>query len=312
MPTSQKPVLVVGSINVDLVANAEKIPVAGETVRGIDFQVHAGGKGANQAVAVARLGYPVELIGKVGTDAFGDQALSHLKEAGVGMDAVERHDGTSGVAMIAVSPQGENSIVVVPGANAHVTPPFLEEHRETIRRAGIVLTQLETPIDTGEYLANLCEAEGIPLMLDPAPAHALPEKLFRRLRWLTPNETEAAFLATQVSDHASESEPAEIADILLDKGVQSVILKMGSRGVCLATANTFLQMIPAFPVKAVDTTAAGDAFNGAFATALMLGMEQMKAARFAVAAAAISVTRHGAQPSMPTQVEVEELLRPSW
>jgi ribokinase len=175
-----------------------------------------------------------------------------------------------------------------------------------------VLTQLETPIDTVEYLANLCEAEGIPLMLDPAPAQALPEKLFRRLRWLTPNETEAAFLATQFSDNARGSEPAEIADILLDKGVESVILKMGSRGVCLATPNTLLQMIPAFPVKAVDTTAAGDAFNGAFATALMLGMEQVKAARFAVAAAAISVTRHGAQPSMPTRAEVEELLRPGW
>jgi ribokinase len=193
MPTSQKPVVVVGSINVDLVANAEKIPVAGETVRGTDFQVHACGKGANQAVAVSRLGYPVELIGKVGTDAFGDLALSHLREAGVGMDAVERHDGTSGAAMLAVSPQGENSIVVVPGANAQVTPPFLEEYRETIRRAGIVLTQLETPINTIEYLANLCEAKGIPLMLDPAPAHALPEKLFRQLCWFTPNETELPF-----------------------------------------------------------------------------------------------------------------------
>ena len=309
MATSQKPIVVVGSINIDLVAKAERIPVAGETVRGIDFQVHAGGKGANQAVAVARLGYPVELIGKVGTDAFGDQALSSLQEAGVGMNAVERHDGTSGVAVIAVSPHGENSIVVVPGANAHVTPTFLEKHRETIRRAGIVLTQLETPIDTLEHLANVCEEEEVPLMLDPAPAQELPEQLFRRLRWLTPNETEAAFLATQFSNIARGSEAAEIADILLDKGVESVILKMGSRGVCLATANTFFQMIPAFPVKAVDTTAAGDAFNGAFATALMLGMEQVKAARFAVAAAAISVTRPGAQPSMPTRAEVEELLR---
>jgi ribokinase len=309
MRTSLKPIVVVGSINVDLVANAERIPLAGETVRGIDFQVHAGGKGANQAVAVARLGYPVQLIGKVGTDAFGDQVLSHLHEAGVGMDAVERQEGTSGVAVIAVSPSGENSIVVVPGANAQVTPAFLDEHRETIRLAGIVLTQLETPIDTVEYLADLCEEDGVPLMLDPAPARALPESLFRRLRWLTPNETEAAFLATQFSGDARGLEPAKIADVLLGKGVEGVIFKMGSRGVCLASANAALQRIPAFPVKAVDSTAAGDAFNGAFATALMLGMEEVRAARFAVAAAAISVTRQGAQPSMPTRAEVEELLQ---
>ena len=149
-------------------------------------------------------------------------------------------------------------------------------------------------------------------MLDPAPAHALPEKLFRGLRWLTPNETEAAFLTAQLSDHAHGSEPAEIADVLLDKGVESVILKMGSRGVCLAPATASSQIIPAYPVKAVDTTAAGDAFNGAFATALMLGMEEVRAARFAVASAAISVTRHGAQPSMPTRAEVEELLGSDW
>jgi ribokinase len=309
MPSSQKPIVVVGSINIDLVANAEKIPAAGETVRGNDFQVHPGGKGANQAVAVARLGYPVQLIGKVGTDAFGDQLHAYLKETGVNVDAVERHEGASGVAMITVSPQGENSIVVTPGANAEVTADFIDAHRETIRGAGIVLAQLEIPIDTVEHLASLCEAEGIPLMLDPAPAHALPLAIFRHVQWFTPNETEAAFFAAKVGEDVGELKPEKTANALLAAGAESVVLKMGSRGVYLSSANGLSQMIPAFRVTAVDTTAAGDAFNGAFATALMLGFEQQVGARFAAAAAAISVTRPGAQPSMPTRAEVDELLR---
>jgi ribokinase len=312
MPSSQKPIVVVGSINIDLVANAEKIPLAGETVRGSDFQVHPGGKGANQAVAGARLGYPVQLIGKVGTDVFGEQLLSSLQEAGVNVNAVARHEGTSGIAMIAVSPRGENSIVVTPGANAQVTPHFLDSHRETIRGAGIVLTQLEIPIETVAHLADLCGEEEIPLMLDPAPAHALSPGILRHLRWFTPNETEAAFFASQLAEGARKPEPEQIANVLLAAGFGNVVLKMGSGGVYLSStdgsANVFSHRIPAFPVKAVDTTAAGDAFNGAFATALMLGMPQEEAARFAAAAAAVSVTRHGAQPSMPTRAEVDELL----
>ncbi len=304
MPSSQKPIVVVGSINIDLVASAEKIPVAGETVRGTDFQVHPGGKGANQAVAISRLGYPVQLVGKVGTDAFGEQLRSYLLDAGVDVTAVERHEGTSGVAMIAVSPRGENSIVVIPGANAHVTPAFLDAHRQTIRGAGIVLAQLEIPIETVEHLARICAEEGIPLMLDPAPAHKLPSAIFRHLRWFTPNETEAAFF----SEDAIQGEPAQIAKALLEAGVEGVVLKMGSRGVYLASGDHLSQALPAFAVKAVDTTAAGDAFNGAFATALMLGMVQVEAARFASAAAAVSVTRAGAQPSMPTRSEVDEML----
>jgi ribokinase len=309
MSSSQKPIVVVGSINIDLVASAEKIPVAGETVRSSDFQMHPGGKGANQAVAVARLGYPVQLIGKVGTDAFGGQLLSYLREAGVDVSAVERHEGTSGVAMIAVSPRGENSIVVTPGANAQVTPAFLESHREKIRGAGMVLAQLEIPIETVEHLASLCGEEGIPLMLDPAPAHALPSKVLHHLRWFTPNETEAAFFVAQFAKDMRVAEPERIASALLDAGVESVVLKMGSRGVYLASANYSSRTVPAFQVEAVDTTAAGDAFNGAFATALTMGMEQMEAARFAAAAAAISVTRSGAQPSMPTRAEVDALMR---
>ncbi|QNI33169.1 ribokinase [Alloacidobacterium dinghuense] len=307
MTSVQKPIVVVGSINIDLVANAEKIPAAGETVRGTDFQVHPGGKGANQAVAVARLGYPVQLVGKVGTDSFGDQVLSYLQQTGVDVEAVEKHRGTSGVAIIAVSPDGENSIIITPGANAHVTPDFLNMHHGAIRNAGIVLAQLEIPIETVEHLAKLCSDESVPLMLDPAPARALPDNLFPQVHWFTPNETEAAFYAAPTNQtHLSDS--AQIARALLNARVENVVLKLGSRGAFLASANGFSHTIPAFPVKAVDTTAAGDAYNGAFATALMLGMEPVEAARFAAAAAAISVTRPGAQPSMPTRAEVEALL----
>jgi ribokinase len=211
--------------------------------------------------------------------------------------------------MIAVSPRGENSIVVTPGANAQVTPAFLNAHRETIRAAGMVLAQLEIPIETVEYLASLCGEEGIPLMLDPAPAHMLPSKVFHHLSWFTPNETEATFFVTKFAKDLRVPEPEWIASTLLDAGVESVVLKMGPRGVYLASANHSSHTIPAFQVEAVDTTAAGDAFNGAFATALMMGMEQMEAARFAAAAAAVSLTRPGAQPSMPTRAEVDELLR---
>jgi ribokinase len=304
MPLNQKPVVVVGSINIDLVASSEHIPMAGETVRGHDFRVYPGGKGANQAVAVGRLGHPVCMTGKVGTDTFGEQLMAHLEKANVDVRSVEREEGPSGVAMIAVSSQGENSIVVIPGANAHVTPDFIDAHRGTIHSAGIVLAQLEVPIETVVYLANLCEQSGVPLMLDPAPAHELPSEIFSKLLWFTPNETEAAFF----SGLSHETEPAHIAQKLLESGVKGVALKLGARGVYLATADGISQMVPSFSVQAVDTTAAGDAWNGAFATALLSGKDAIHAAQFATAAAAVSVTRPGAQSSMPSRREVEKLL----
>jgi ribokinase len=309
MPISPKPVLVVGSINIDLVVNAEKVPVAGETVRGSEFQLHPGGKGANQAVAVGRLGYPVQLIGKVGRDTFGAELRTYLHRAGVDIAAVEVSAESSGVAMIAVSPNGSNSIIVVPGANAQVTPEFLDTHLDMIRGAGIVLTQLEIPLDTVEHLADLCGREGLPLILDPAPAQTLPHGIFRHVHWFTPNETETAFFAaTSGKNGKDQSEPKQIVDSLLALGIHGVVLKMGSQGAYLASSDGIAQFVSAYPVKVVDTTAAGDAFNGAFATGLMLGMDAAKAARFASAAAAISVTRPGAQPSMPSRSEVEQLL----
>ncbi len=305
----KKPVVVVGSINIDLVANTERIPVAGETVGGSEFQVHPGGKGANQAVAVARLGYPVRMIGRLGDDAFGSQLRSHLESTGVDASGIGTSHGASGVAIIVVSSAGENIIVVTPGTNALVTPQDLEDNIAILRSAGIVLAQLEIPMETVESLARICTREGVPLVLDPAPAAELPAGLLKQVAWLTPNETEAAFYIRQAAGSHRGDAPAAIAKGLMDAGAGGVVLKLGSRGAFVATGSSPGELVHSFPVKAIDTTAAGDCFNGAFATGLMMGKSPVESARFAAAAAAISVTRAGAQPSMPTLDEVESLMK---
>jgi ribokinase len=302
---NRKPIVVVGSINIDLVAQAHRIPVAGETVAGLDFQTHPGGKGANQAVAVARLGYPVSLIGRTGDDAFGAQLRDGLSDAGVDISAVGTSKGSSGVAVIIVSPSGENVIVVTPGANGLVTPSDIDANTYLIRSAGLVLTQLEIPLATVEHLAAVCARERVPLMLDPAPARDLPASVLKGTRWFTPNETEASFY---LSNSPRAESPGQIAEALLALGPEAVVLKLGARGVYLGDHQGLAKQIDGFRVRAVDTTAAGDAFNGTFATALMLGNPPAESARFAAAAAAISVTRPGAQPSMPTMSEVQLLL----
>jgi ribokinase len=307
MSNGQKPIVVVGSINLDLVTNAKHIPVAGETVQGSGFQMHPGGKGANQAVAIARLGYPVQMIGKLGSDILGEQLWTHLQGAGVDLTGVEKTEGSSGTAVIVVAPYGENCIVVTPGANAQVSPSYVDQHLDLIRGAGLVLTQLEIPIETVEHLAEVCFEEGIPLMLDPAPAQALPVNLFKHVRWFTPNETEAAFYAHGGSDASVNTDPSRTAGLLLNRGPAGVILKMGSRGAYLAT-DGIEEELGAVAVNAVDTTAAGDALNGAFAVGLMSGKTPVESARFAVAAASLSVTRPGAQTSMPTLAEVTRML----
>ena len=304
----QKPIVVVGSINTDLVVTSAKIPSSGETVLGSDFQIHPGGKGANQAVAIARLGYPVQLIGRLGRDTFGTGLRSLLQAAGVDCSLVATCEGSSGVAVILVSEQGENCIVVAPGANAKVTPEDLDANSDAIRTAGMVLTQLEIPLATVEHLAHLCRREGVPLMLDPAPARPLPREVIRSSVWFTPNESEAEFYAAGTGRKAGRSSAPEIACSILAQGAGGVILKMGSRGAYLSTGPQEAYSVPAFPVSAVDTTAAGDAFNGAFATALMLGKSPLESARFAAAVAGISVTRPGAQTSLPTMPEVQEFL----
>ena len=303
---AQKPIIVVGSINTDLVTMTKKMPAVGETVTASDFAIHPGGKGANQAVAIARLGYPVRLIGRVGSDTFGAELKTQLQSAGVDISGVATSEGVSGVATIIVSGNGDNSILVTPGANHKVTPEDLDGNVSMLRSAGMVLAQLEIPIETVEYLAHICVRENVPLILDPAPARELPHALLQSIAWFTPNQTEAAFYLDAGFDRPTASEAAQE---FRSRGCRGVVLKMGSKGTYLSSPEVAGILVPAYSVDAIDTTAAGDAFNGGFATGLMLGKSPAESAAFASAVAAISVTRIGAQPSMPNMSEVEEFIQ---
>jgi ribokinase len=304
-----KPIIVVGSINLDLVATAERIPLPGETITGRQFQTFFGGKGANQAVAIARLGHPVCMVGKVGADSFGADLVKGLSASGVGTGAVQTASGSSGVALIATSVRGENSIIVVSGANGELLPDDIDRCRDLIYSAGMVLAQLEIPISTVEHLAEIARAAGVPLMLDPAPARELSPQVLDNFEWITPNESETRLLLGFDNAELDPASCQQAAEKLLALGVRNVLLKLGERGSFLAEANGCRASIPAYRVEAVDTTGAGDAFNGAFAVSLMRGNSPRNAARFASAVAAISVTRKGAQASMPDAAEVGRFLR---
>lgn len=297
-----KPVVVVGSMNMDLVSHTPSIPKPGETVLGTSFQMYSGGKGANQAVAIARLGHPCILLGKVGRDVFGQQLLQEVGGYGVDVSHVVRSSEASGTAAIVVEQSGQNSIIVTPGANFDVTVTYLEEKKSVLESAGMVLSQLEIPLASVEWLASTCHGAGIPFVLDPAPARELPLSLFPIVDWFTPNESEAAFFA------GGDAEIESTLNNLFAKGVRNVILKRGERGALLATRSGERTTVAPFSVEALDTTAAGDAFNGAFAVGVMQGLSSQDSARQAAAAAALSVTRHGAQPSMPTLQEVSQFL----
>ena len=303
----QKPIVVVGSINLDLVVGADRIPQVGETIIGHSFNTFYGGKGANQAVAAGKLGYPVAMVGNVGNDAFGTQLRNGLENAGVDTACVNSVEGASGVALITTGRGGENNIVVVPGANGNLTPQLLEKASPLLERAGFLLAQLEIPLETVDYLAEFAERHHIPLMLDPAPARELPEDLLRRLTWITPNESETQELLKTTFEN-TDQDSATAAERLLKYGVKNVLLKLGSRGCLIAQGNLSKERVPAFSVNAVDTTAAGDAFNAGFAVGLMRGFTVTRSAVFASAVAAISVTRPGAQPSMPKLAEVQAFL----
>jgi ribokinase len=301
--STPKAIVVVGSINTDLVATTPRLPRPGETITGSCFATFQGGKGANQAVAAAQLGATVTLIGKVGSDAFGSTSIHALQSRGVQCDHVAQEPGDSGVAVITVDASGQNSIVVIPGSNAHVTPDFVESKRSVIREAAIVLAQLEIPLGTVLRLARICREERVPFMLDPAPAIALPPELFTLCDWFTPNETEAAFYA-----QAPFVPPPQAAAALHALGVQNVVLKLGQRGAYIDGPAQSSHQVPSIPVKAVDTTAAGDTFNAAFSAALVDGKDIPTCGLFAAAAAALSVTRAGAQSSMPSLAEVLAVL----
>jgi ribokinase len=302
MPTAQKPIVVVGSVTMDMVTRARQIPSIGQTVIGTGFETTPGGKGANQAVAASRQGYPVEMVGMVGDDVYAQALLDNLAHAGVGAKAMERTTGPSGLAPIFLAESGENSIVVVPGANGKVDAASVDRHSALIRSAGMVLCQLELPIETVSHVLALCAGAGVPVMLDPAPAAALPDQTWAQVAWFTPNETEAAFYLGETID------TEDGAKRLLAKGLRGVVLKRGAEGAYVATTGGEAAWVRPFHVDAVNTVGAGDCFNGAFAVALLEGNDPFSAARFASAAAAISVTRPGAQASMPTRAEVDDFL----
>ena len=294
----RKPIIVVGSINMDLVVTARRLPAAGETLIGDTFATYPGGKGANQAVAAARLGAPVRMAGAVGRDAFGDQLRAGLAEAGVDTGMVETVDGPSGIAAIATGDAGENNIVVVPGANAAVTPARLEALSPQLAEASMLLSQLEISIACIEWLAAFAERHDIPLMLDPAPACAVPPSILRRVTWLTPNESETATLL-------GGERGGDPAARLLATGARNVALKLGAAGCVIARQDAPPIRVDAIRVKAVDTTAAGDAFNAGLAVGLTRGHGVEAAARFATTVAGLSVTKRGAQPSMPSARDLD-------
>lgn len=303
-------IVVVGSVNLDLVCTGKRIPAPGETVAGDHFQTFHGGKGANQAVAVGRLGYPVRMVAKVGEDEFGSRLRQGLRAAEVNVQAVSTARGTaSGVALITVDGRGQNSITVIPGANAKLLPRDLEKSLSQLRSAGMILTQLEIPMETVEYLCAVAHRFQVPLMLDPAPARVLPGKILRQVTYLTPNETEICVLCGISSSDWKLAAVAEFAQSLRAGGAANVLVKMGSRGVYLVGADGQRRRIPPWKVRVVDSTAAGDAFNGGFAVARMRGMELEEAVRFGAAVGALSVTRAGAQPAMPTAQEVRNFLK---
>jgi len=303
-------IAVVGSLNADFVYNAARFPAPGETVAGTHFAVFGGGKGANQAYAAARLGGQVRLLGQVGNDTHGTWLKENLASAGVDVSGVLTDAAvSSGVAVIGIDGSGQNQIVVVPGANGTFSVPRLETSAAVLAGASLVLLQLEIPLETVTAAARRAQAAGATVILDPAPAQSLPADLLRWVDYLTPNETELAALSGAPSAVSLDRlEAGRHAQILRQRGAGKVLVKLGATG-ALLVSDAGVQFWPAFSVVAVDSTAAGDAFNGAFAVALAEGQSEMAAGRFAAAAAACSVTRRGAQSSMPSRAEVEALLQ---
>ena len=299
--------IVLGSVNADHVLQVEGFPRPGETVLGHGYQVLPGGKGANQAVAAARLGADIGFIACVGDDDFGKRMISAFEEDGMDTRAVMSVDGMpTGIALIQVAAGGENSIAISAEANACLTEEALEPHLDFLRRADTLLMQLESPMKTIERAAREAKSEGMQVVLNPAPAQPLSDKLLGNLSMITPNETEAELLTGMKVENEADAQKA--ADILRDKGVETVIITLGSQGAFYCGPNGS-RLVPGFTVEATDTTAAGDTFNGALVAALQEGKGMNEAIRFAHAAAALSVTRLGAQTSIPSRKEVDEFLQ---
>ena len=297
-----KKIVVVGSANTDMVVKAATLPLPGETLLGGTFFMNAGGKGANQAVAAARLGGNVTLIAKVGNDIFGKQTIEGLQKENINTDFVFTDDtAPSGIALIMVNEEGENCIVVAPGANANLLQADIETVN-AINEAAIILMQLEIPLATIEAVAIMAKATNQQVIINPAPAQPLSDELLNGLFLITPNETEATLLTgVTVTNQATAS---KAADIFLNKGVQNVIITLGKQGAYFKNRNEQFK-VAAPVVQAKDTTAAGDTFSGALTVALTENMGWQQAIQFAVTAASISVTRLGAQASVPFRNEID-------
>lgn len=305
-----KKLVVLGSVNADHVLNVPRFPKPGETLTGSGYHIAFGGKGANQAVAAGRAGADIHFIACVGDDDIGARMKTQFAADGIRTDAVMAVPGsTTGVAMIWVSAEGENCIGISAGANAELTEARLQPHLPVIADADALLMQLESPIATVEAAARHARQHGTRVILNPAPAQPLPESLLRQLDAITPNETEAEVLTGVHIE--TEADAARAAAIFHGYGIATVLITLGSRGVWYSKQEqekVNAQLVPGFRVQAVDTTAAGDTFNGAWITAELAGLDSLEAIRFAHAAAALSVTRSGAQPSVPWKQEVDAFL----
>lgn len=299
----QRRILVVGSSNTDMVIQTDHLPVPGETILGGTFFMNPGGKGANQAVAIARLDGKVTFICKIGKDVFGYQSKQLFEDEGIDVSHIFFDaEQPSGIAMITVDNKAENCITVASGANMNLTPDDLASAQSAINEAEIILLQLEIPMNTVEYVARTAKKQNKKVILNPAPAQPLSEELLKSLYLITPNETEAELITGQKITDVETAIKA--ASLIRAKGVENVIITMGAQGALVYTGS-ICELVPAYKVKAIDTTAAGDIFNGALVVAIAEGHGWIEAARFACKASAIAVTRAGAQSSAPYRKEVE-------
>lgn len=296
-------IVVIGSTNMDMVVKSQHIPEPGETVLGGDFLMNPGGKGANQAISIARLGADVSFVTKVGKDMFGRQSSQSFEEEGIGTDGILFDEtASSGVALITVDELGENSIVVAPGASLTLSPKDVEAFLNSRSDVSIILIQLEIPMETVKFAVEYASSRGIKVIVNPAPANALVPELFQMIDIITPNTNEAEMLTgIKIEDIDSAKEAAEA---LHHKGVKNVAVTLGANGVVLCQEGE-VTYIPAVKVEAVDTTAAGDVFNGALTFAISEGWDFVRAARFASKTAAITATRMGAQSSIPYRRELD-------
>jgi ribokinase len=301
-------IIVFGSINIDLVATAPRLPLPGETLLGHDFFKAPGGKGANQAVAASRLGVSTQMVGRVGAHSFSAELINSLQTSGVQVDNIFVDETvSSGVAVITVDDAGENQIIVIPGANGRVNSSDVERLSQLLPGSSALLLQLEIPIDAVLAAAKAAKQAGVTVILDPAPAQLeLPAELYSLVDIMTPNEVEAGQLVGFAVD--GEEEAKKAAAVLLQRGVKNAIVKLGTKGVvCATTTETFF--IPAFTVQAVDTTAAGDAFNGGLAAALAEGHSLRDCVIWGAAAGALAATKPGAQPSLPDRFMFDAFLK---